>query len=381
MTSQSYIQPDFFTKCLYKLRVNPATEITTPSTDAWILNEIDYDNEKQAKFLKVKSGLLAGYCYPDADAFHFQVASDFIAWLFCFDDLTDGYTENEAGSLRDLIMPCIRDPDGCGEQTLPVCRLAKHLFSRYHKVAGPRCAQRFVDAMSLFVDAVIQQAVDRNDDIIPDMQTYIMLRRESSGLRPCLYLGEFVAGINLPSEVAEHPLFRSMENVANDFCSWTNDIFSYNKEQSVGDSHNFVAVIMKDRGLDLQAAMDLAGELCLDCIKTFEDNRKALPSWGNDIDNQVNMYIQCLQDWFIGSLNWSFECNRYFGAEGGAIRQHRIVELAPQRKWTPASRNAMWRALVVCSARAEGGEAGKEESCCSLVHRPPSSPTPPLDLD
>ncbi|KAK7690875.1 hypothetical protein QCA50_005977 [Cerrena zonata] len=311
------------------------------NADEWILNEVSYNEEKRARFFKINGGLLAGYCFPDTDAFHLQVASDFIEWIFVVDDLTDEYTKSEVGSLRDIVMTCFRDPEAC-DQTIPVCRLATNLFTRFLQTAGPRCTKRFVDTMELYVDAVIQQAADRDSNNIPDMQTYIALRRETSAVRPSIILAEFTAGIDLPDGVAEHPLIRSMEDATNDWCSWTNDIFSYNKEQSVGDTHNFVAVIMKERNLDLQAAMDYAGELCLACITTFEDNRKALPSWGGDIDRQVNLYIQGMQDWIIGSLHWSFDCKRYFGTEGDAIKQHRVIQLAPQRKRVSAARNTIW---------------------------------------
>lgn len=131
MATQTYMQPDFFTRCPYKLGVNPATDPVTHNTEQWLLKEVDYDEEKRARFFKIRGGLLAGYCYPNTDAFHLQVASDFIEWIFYVDDMTDGYTRTEAGSLHDVIMACFRNPGKC-EENLPVCRLAKeyvHLFS------------------------------------------------------------------------------------------------------------------------------------------------------------------------------------------------------------------------------------------------------------
>lgn len=72
------------------------------------------------------------------------------------------------------------------------------------------------------MDGVAHQAGDRDDDSIPDLQTYIALRRDTSGMRPSLVLAEFTAGIDLPDDVAEHPLLRGMEDATNDWCSWTN---------------------------------------------------------------------------------------------------------------------------------------------------------------
>lgn len=88
---------------------------------------------------------------------------------------------------------------------------------------------------------------------------------------------------------------------------------------------------MNQYTLDLQSAVDLAGSHCFDCITKFEDNRKALPSWGEEIDREVDLYVQGLQDWIIGSLHWSFACRRYFGAEGKEIKEHRTVFLLSEK--------------------------------------------------
>ena len=116
------------------------------------------------------------------------------------------------------------------------------------------------------------------------------------------------------------------------FLLFSKDIFSYNKEQSRGDTHNLVAVIMEERQLDLQSAMNLAGELCHQSISKFEADRRSLPSWGKEIDRDVELYVQGLQDWIVGSLHWSFVTKRYFGTEGESVKRHRTIQLLPRRK-------------------------------------------------
>lgn len=88
---------------------------------------------------------------------------------------------------------------------------------------------------------------------------------------------------------------------------------------------------MKERNLDLQSAMDVAGELCHQSINKFEADRSSLPSWGEEVDRDVQIYVQGLQDWIVGSLHWSFVTRRYFGTEGEAIKQHRTIQLLPQK--------------------------------------------------
>lgn len=88
---------------------------------------------------------------------------------------------------------------------------------------------------------------------------------------------------------------------------------------------------MEERKLDLQASMNFAGELCHQSISKFEADRRSLPSWGTEIDRDVQLYVQGLQDWIVGSLHWSFVTKRYFGMEGEAVKKHRTIQLLPRK--------------------------------------------------
>ena len=85
----------------------------------------------------------------------------------------------------------------------------------------------------------------------------------------------------------------------------------------------------------LQEAVDFVGDLCKKSIDRFTEDRARLPSWGPEIDAQVQVYVQGLADWIVGSLHWSFESERYFGKKGKQIKRDRIVELAPVRVSEP----------------------------------------------
>jgi hypothetical protein len=50
-----------------------------------------------------------------------------------------------------------------------------------------------------------------------------------------------------------------------------------------------------------------------------------LPSWGEDIDRRLKIYIDGLGYWVRGNDCWSFEGQRYFGAQGTEIQKSRWV--------------------------------------------------------
>jgi hypothetical protein len=159
--------------------------------------------------------------------------------------------------------------------------------------------------------------------------------------------------LDIPDEVMEHPIIQSLGEAANDLVTWSNvcisfnssqreisvlthhvlfqDIFSYNVEQSKGDTHNMIPVVMNEEGLDLQSAIDFVGNMCKQSIDRFVDDRSNLPSWGPKIDRDVSVYVGGLADWIVGSLHWSFESERYFGKAGREVKATRVVNLLPRR--------------------------------------------------
>jgi hypothetical protein len=107
------------------------------------------------------------------------------------------------------------------------------------------------------------------------------------------------------------------------------DIYSYSVEQSRNETHNLADVLMIHDGLSLQQAVDRIGEMCKQCIDTFIENQKRIPSWGDSVDRDVKLYVRSLQGWISGSLHWSFMTKRYFGDGGETVKATRIGDLLP----------------------------------------------------
>ena len=92
-----------------------------------------------------------------------------------------------------------------------------------------------------------------------------------------------------------------------------------------------IVIMMHQHGMVLQEAVDFVGNLCKKSIDRFTENMTLLPQWGTEIDAQVQIYVQGLADWIVGSLHWSFNSERYFGKTGLEIKKSRVVELAPMK--------------------------------------------------
>lgn len=118
-----------------------------------------------------------------------------------------------------------------------------------------------------------------------------------------------------------------------------------------------IPVTMNQFNFTLQQAVDFVGEKCKESIERFERDRHLLPSWNPEVDRMVEMYVDGLQNWIVGtffpmtiivccrladcslgSLHWSFDTKRYF-ANGQEVKKKRFVQLLPKAKLVPALQN------------------------------------------
>lgn len=112
------------------------------------------------------------------------------------------------------------------------------------------------------------------------------------------------------------------------------DICSYNVEQARGDDqHNLITVIMKERGLDVQGAMDSLGawhrELVSDFVGAMIDLTTGI--WSLEVDEELKEYVWGIGNWVTANIEWGFETQRYFGSHGPDVREHQKISLLPRK--------------------------------------------------
>ena len=89
---------------------------------------------------------------------------------------------------------------------------------------------------------------------------------------------------------------------------------------------------MKDFQLDLQAALEWLKTHCAQTVSRFLKNLNNVPSWGSEVDDKVQIYIDGLGQWVRGNDDWSYEGKRYYGEEGLSITATRVLALRGGRE-------------------------------------------------
>jgi hypothetical protein len=82
------------------------------------------------------------------------------------------------------------------------------------KTASPSSQRRFVDTFVEYTQSVVEQAMDRDHNIIRTVDSYLAVRRDTIGAKSTFVVLEF--DLDLPNDVLEHPTMVSLTNTTID---------------------------------------------------------------------------------------------------------------------------------------------------------------------
>ena len=107
---KKFVLPDLVSHCTYPLLLNQHCDRVARASEQWLLREANFSDARRDVFYGLKAGELTAACYPYADAYHLQVASDFMSYLFTLDDWSDQFNARDTHGLGHNVMSALRDP-------------------------------------------------------------------------------------------------------------------------------------------------------------------------------------------------------------------------------------------------------------------------------
>jgi len=219
------------------------------------------------------------------------------------------------------------------DSTHPLVNAHRSLLRTIVNVASPYITRRFVKGYAQYLKATAEEARDRENRAIKlSVDEYLKLRRDTSAVKPSLDM--ILLPLDIPDHILDDPKMRNLEIIANDLISVANDVFSFNVEQARGDIHNMVIVIMGERGVGVQEAMDIVGQWYRKTSQDFIKAMHDLPTANSEVQADIQKYAWGIGNWVTANYEWSFESERFWGIthlDEDAKAAHDIfVELMPQ---------------------------------------------------
>ncbi|CDO77211.1 hypothetical protein BN946_scf184747.g24 [Trametes cinnabarina] len=324
--------PDFMADWPWPRRIHPLYEEVSAESSAWFKSFKAFKPESQAAFDKCDFGRLASLAYPDASREHLRTGIDLMNVFFVIDEYTDVEPVPVVKEMIDAVIDAVHNPHKPrpeGETILG--EITRQFAERALQSATPEATVHFLESFTDYVRSVVTEAEDRCNGRIPDLESFIKIRRENNGGRPSLSPCEL--HLKLPDEVFYHPNLVELRLCIVDMITIINDLYSYNREQATENDHyNLLTVVKREFNTDLDGAMAWAMNFHRDVSTRFLEGLKNVPSFGPEIDPQVQEYLQLIANWPRCLDSWSFESKRYFGELGLEIQKTRMVPLLPRRK-------------------------------------------------
>ncbi|WP_069173704.1 terpene synthase family protein [Streptomyces griseus] len=336
--------PDIY--CPFPQRSNPHVGHTREHLAAWTRRTgLVHRESARKRFEEADFGAFVGMVYPTADSEDLDLVADWFVWLFLVDDqLDDGHLGRSPERVRDVVARMRAVVEGGAPTPLPGEELPAavvallDLWERTVVRAAPHWRTRFAwHLMTYLTTATTWEAGNRADGVVPSEAAYITNRRHTGAIHVCMDLIEIVAGIEAPESIHNDPRFiTALEASCNVVC-WANDVYSYEKEQVLGEIHNLVHLVRHHRGYGEQQALDhVCAEIAAETERFFTAEDELIEMYPQ-LSDMLVPYLDGMRSWMRGNLDWSRQTPRYNPAdvsqyeEPGAYLEETVLGVAVDR--------------------------------------------------
>ncbi|KAI0355477.1 terpenoid synthase [Trametes cingulata] len=332
-TPQQYLHiPDFTSNWPWPRRMHPLYEEVAAESNAWLRSFEFLEPESQRAFEKCDFGRLAALAYPDASREHLRTGMDLMNVFFIIDEVTDVESPAAVRNIVEIVTDALHHPHKprpTGE--IIIGEMTRQFTERALKTATPEAFTHLVDSLIDYLNSVILQAEDRFSGTTRTLEEFGRIRRENVGGRSSFSVSEM--HLRIPDEAFYHPHIVELQTCIIDMIIAISDVLSYNREQATdNDQYNLLTVVMRELNLDLDGAIAWVSDYYNELSNRFIQGLEELPSFGPEVDGQLQEYLQSMANWPICLESWSFESKRYFGDRGLEYQKTRRVPLLPKRK-------------------------------------------------
>lgn len=261
-------------------------------------------------------GLLTALTYPGAPPSKLSIISKFMIWIFIQDDQYDTTASlaNNIDHLRKRLEKFAEITTGAAFTpglNITVNTLAE-LIDAITRTSDPSWVKRFSRSLSDFwLLGVLVEVVTRSKKIVLDLDAYMKMRRYSVCMLPMLDLIEYAHGFVLTEDTLQNLAFQRMKQLTIDILIYTNDIFSYKKEQKAGDPHNLIHIFMHHEKLSFANAVDRVVQMHDSAVKLFIQQTEILLDMPPPSRSHITTYVNGCRAWIRGALDWQLLANRY----------------------------------------------------------------------
>ncbi|WKK25695.1 hypothetical protein QZH56_08930 [Streptomyces olivoreticuli] len=260
-------------------------------------------------------------CYPRATHDRMLRMSGLMHCLALLDDLFSipavrGHAER-IRRYRELYLAAL---DGeAPPPEFPEVRLVHEAVPRAVAQMPPCLAARYLDGLRSIVDNTATQSAGRDIRCFRTVDGYLQVRRVDVFGYWSAHLAEYAAEVDLTRELGRDDDLARAQDLAIESLIWVNDLYSFPKELTRGDSLNSMWLFMGVQGMELQQAVDELARLIGETERRFLATCARIDAGPLGGRPDVRGYLACLGHLMTGNLQFHRMATRYHGddhAEG-----------------------------------------------------------------
>ncbi|WP_330179291.1 hypothetical protein OHB26_22745 [Nocardia sp. NBC_01503] len=300
--------------CPVQRSVHPMLASIEAASLAWLDAYEVMAADLRAEFRAGSPGALGSYTYPRGTLEGTRLASDFITWLFAFDDLycdanRIGSDPVEFSAIIGEMIEVLEAP-GAAVPELPIARALRDLHRRVREMGSPVQQRRWTDETEKYLLAKLWEAGRRRAKSLPPLDSYVHMRRLGGANVACLMLTDVSLGCEVSAEVMCGREMAELVKAAADLADLDNDLLSYARESGPGEEFPINGVA----AARLHGARDIA--TAVESVLTYRDARmrtllEMSAHFAELVGSPAADFSRGVCDWVGGHIEWIMKSGRY----------------------------------------------------------------------
>ncbi|KAJ8120754.1 hypothetical protein ONZ43_g2619 [Nemania bipapillata] len=321
--------------------VQPDVDEIDEEIDQW-LPTVNIDEKKKAKHrARGNYTLLTAVYYPHCKKDKMLVLTQFLYWIFFFDDEIDNggeLAENREGTRQccQEANQCIDDCLGPNPDYTPpegsrgTVEMFYPILRDLRAGLGPGSTERLRRELHDYVNGVSRQQRVRTAGRLPTPGYHFQIRSDDVGVIPSITQNEFAMEFELPHHIRYHEAMETIVQECTKITILLNDILSLQKEfvstlafPALHDMHHppvtgkhqtAFLLFMNTYDLSLRGAVDQVLDLIREHYAICVAAEERLPWSETDekLNEDIREYVRGCQRLATGTAYWSYSCSRYF---------------------------------------------------------------------
>lgn len=296
----------------FKSRISPIVDKVEEDRVQYWSNVFRSANSVQLpisdKIKESKLGYFVGRMFPDGDFNELCLAYDYAFIFIWLDDFIDSVPKGRKSEVINKFLTSSRNIFHLNQgvkigDNLFVAELDK-VWHRFTQLAQKDWLELFIKVNEETFQAFEWEARNHDAGGNPLITDYLQRKIYITGGLTLSAISLWINKIDLPLDMYYSSLVQELISSAMLIPSLANDIHSLLKEQESSE-FNIVTLLKEEKGGSIEDAVKEAIDLHNTCLARFIELSRNRPSFGTEIDKELNRYISSLETIIAGYSAWA----------------------------------------------------------------------------